>query len=167
MNRHYTAKQYLSLVKKIKKKIPDLVLTTDIMVGYPGENEAKFLDTVKVMKQAKFEMAFIAQYSPREGTSSAKKEDNIPKNIKNERFKILTEVLRDNLEERNKRFVGELVTVLIDGQKNDKYYGRTEGYKVVEIIQNLKQKPQKIKVGRFYKVKITKSGPWKLFATLY
>jgi tRNA-2-methylthio-N6-dimethylallyladenosine synthase len=167
MNRRYTVKQYLNLVKKIRERIPDLVLTTDIMVGYPGENEAKFLDTVEVMKKAKFEMAFIAQYSPRAGTLSAKKEDNIPKNIKNERFKILTEVLRDNLEERNKRFVGEIVTVLIDEQKSDKYYGRTEEYKVVEITPNLKQKTQKIEVGRFYKVEITKSGPWKLFATLY
>lgn len=161
MNRHYTAAQYLELVAKIRAAIPDLVLTTDVMVGFPGESEEKFAHTIKVMDGAKFEMAFIAQYSPRVGTVSAKITDDVPKAVKKERAKILTATVRENLEQVNKKFVGKILEVLIDEKKGSTFFGRTDGYKVVEIKTD-----QPLEIGRFYKAKITKSSAWKLFATL-
>lgn len=157
MNRHYSPKQYLELVKKIRQAMPEVVLTTDIIVGFPGEDERKFADTVKVMKEAEFEMAFIAQYSPRPGTLSSKMVDDVSQEIKKERFKTLTGILREHLGEVNKKFIGKTVRVLVDEKKSGKFFGRTEGYKVVEIKTDLT-----LEVGQFYEAEISTLGAWKL-----
>lgn len=159
MNRHYTKKQYLELVEKIKKSMPDVAITTDIIVGFPGETEADFQDTVDVAEKVVFDMVFLAQYSPRPGTKAAKMADDVSKLEKKRREELLNQVIAKKLEEKNKSYVGRNLTVLIDGTKNDKYYGRTEGYKVVEI-----KKSPKIALGDFVNVKIIDSSAWKLFA---
>lgn len=161
MNRRYTRKEYLGLVAKIRESMPNVVLTTDIIVGFPGEGEKEFRETLGVLEAAKFEMIFIGQYSPRPSTASAKMKDDVPLETKKQRERILTEVLARNLGEVNTRFVGQIVRVLIDEKKAGKYYGRTEGYKVVEIKTD-----QPLKIGRFYDVKITDSAPWKLTGVL-
>lgn len=160
MNRHYTAEQYLSLVEKIRAVMPKVVLTTDIIVGYPREGEKEFADTVAVVKKAKFEMIFIGQYSPRPGTATAKLTNDVSKQEKKNREKILTDLLRKNLENVNKKFVGKIEKVLVDEVKNGKYFGRTEDYKVVEIKTDLP-----LTVGQFAQVKITKSEAWKLMGS--
>jgi tRNA-2-methylthio-N6-dimethylallyladenosine synthase len=162
MNRYYTKKKYLELVEKIRKTIPEVVLTTDIIVGFPGEGEKEFADTVEVMEKAKFEMAFISQYSPRSGTVSARMKDDISRVEKVRREKILTRILAKTANEKNQKLVGKKVRVLIDSQKNGKWYGRTDGYKVVEI-------PQKTKtnlLGQFREVEITLASAWKLFGRI-
>lgn len=170
MNRHYTAEEYLALVKKIRAVIPEVVLTTDIIAGYPDEGEKEFADTMTVAKKAKFEMIFIGQYSPRPGTVSGKMTDDVPKTKKKEREKILTDLLRENLEEANKKLVGKIAKVLVDEVKNGKFFGRTEGYKVVEILNRDHPEHaegfQEPKIGQFTSVKITKSGAWKLTGSI-
>jgi tRNA-2-methylthio-N6-dimethylallyladenosine synthase len=159
MNRHYTKKQYLELVEKIKKSMPDVAITTDIIVGFPGETETDFQDTLDVAEKVVFDMVYLAQYSPRPGTKAAKMADDVSKLEKKRREELLNQVIAKKLEEKNKSYVGRNLTVLIDGTKNDKYYGRTEGYKVVEI-----KKSPKIALGDFVNVKINDSSAWKLFA---
>jgi len=93
MNRKYTQKSYLDLVSRIRSKIPDVVLTTDIIVGFPGETEADFKETIKVANKAKFNFAFISKYSPRSGTQAAKLEDDVPQETKKARFRTLDQLI--------------------------------------------------------------------------
>lgn len=161
MNRHYTKKEYLELVAKIRKSMPDVALTTDIIVGFPSETERDFLDTVEVMEKAKFDMAFTAQYSPRPGTKSATMADDVPKTEKKAREKKLIDILEKTALKHNKKFVGTVQKVLIDGQKGGKFYGRTEGFKVVEIKTD-----QMLTIGRFYEIKINSASSWKLIGNV-
>jgi tRNA-2-methylthio-N6-dimethylallyladenosine synthase len=161
MNRHYTVEQYLDLVVKIRQTVPDIVFTTDIIVGFPGEGPKEFQKTLQVVNKVKFEMIFIGQYSPRLGTASSKMKDNVSLEAKKERERALTDALRNHLAVVNRRFVGQELRILIDEKKGDKYYGRTEGYKVVELKTD-----QTLEVGRFYEVLIKKAEPWKLIGTL-
>jgi len=94
MNRPYTAEKYKNLVKKIRKKIPDINLSTDVIVGFPGETKKQFENTVKLFKEIKFNIAYIAKYSPRPGTTAFRLKDNIPLKEKKRREKILREILK-------------------------------------------------------------------------
>jgi tRNA-2-methylthio-N6-dimethylallyladenosine synthase len=93
MNRNYTVKEYKNLVKKIRKKIPEINLSTDVIVGFPGETKKQFENTVKLFKEIKFDLAYIAKYSPRPGTAAFKMKDNIPLVEKKRREKILREII--------------------------------------------------------------------------
>jgi tRNA-2-methylthio-N6-dimethylallyladenosine synthase len=161
MNRHYTNKEYLDLVSKIRSKMPDVVLTTDIIVGFPGETEEEFSDTIDVMKKSKFDMAFLAQYSPRSETASAKLIDDVARGEKIRREKVLTGILAGTSLGHNKLLVGKTVRVLLDGQKEGRYYGRTDGYKVVEIKTD-----QTIVLGQFINVYIESATAWKLIGSV-
>lgn len=179
MNRHYTVEQYLGLVSKIRKAMPDVTLTTDVIVGFPGETEEQFEKTMEVARIAKYDMIFIGQYSPRPGTLSSKLEDDIPKAVKKDREKVLTNLLAEILKETNQKLVGTTQKVLIDEQKGDMLYGRTEGYKVVEIEN--RDYPERAKqvegspaskdktdlVGRFCDVQVKKAASWKLSGELF
>lgn len=160
MNRHYTKEKYLELVKMIRAILPKVTLTTDIIVGYPGETEKQFEDTTDVMKQARFDMAFIAQYSPRPGTVSAKETDNIPLEEKKQREAYLQKILAETVLEHNQKLLYTNQLVLVDEFKKNKYFGRTEGYKVVEIKTD-----QKLTLGQFINVKIEKASSWKLLGS--
>jgi len=96
MNRHYTKQDYLKLIQKIRKKIPNVRLTTDIIVGFPGETENDFGDTLDVIKKAHFKQAFISKYSPREGTASFKLKDTIPLEEKKRKEQILLKLTKNN-----------------------------------------------------------------------
>jgi tRNA-2-methylthio-N6-dimethylallyladenosine synthase len=161
MNRHYTKKQYLELVVKIRKAMPDVTLTTDIIVGYPGETEEQFQDTTNIMRKVEYDMAFIAQYSPRPGTVSARQPDDVTKEEKIRRERVLQGVLAETVLRHNKQLVGTIQKVLIDEQKNDKFFGRTEGFKVVEIKTD-----QPFEIGQFVKIKIDSATSWKLVGTI-
>ncbi len=89
MNRGYTVGYYKSLIKKIRNKIPGVVITTDIIVGFPGETKKQFQNSVKLFKEIRFDMAYIAEYSPRIGTAAAKLQDNVPKSEKKRRWEVL------------------------------------------------------------------------------
>lgn len=96
MNRPYTSKQYRDLVKKIRNKIPDINLSTDIIVGFPGETKKQFENTVKLFKDIKFNIAYISKYSPRPGTIAFKMKDNVPHKEKEKRWKILNDIILKN-----------------------------------------------------------------------
>lgn len=164
MNRHYTQAGYLALVKKIRSVMPAVALTTDVMVGFPSETASEFEETAWVMKEAEFDMAFTAQYSPREGTVSAKWTDDVSKEEKIEREKELIAILEKTALKNNQKLVGQNVRVLFDGQKGEKLYGRTAGYKVVEIPRVPKTDREKL-IGQFGEVKIELAEPWKLIGS--
>ena len=175
MNRPYTVNQYKDLVKKIRDKFAlireglerGVAISTDIIVGFPGETKKQFENTVKLFKEIKFDMAYIAEYSPRPGTAAEKLKDDVPKKEKERRYKILTEVLKKTALENNKKFVGKEIEVLIERQgirnKKQVYFGKTRTYKTVKI--QLDPKPYTLNanlIGNFVKVKIIDALPWGL-----
>ena len=136
MNRKYTKEQYLNLVSKMKKTIPNLTLSTDIIVGFAGENEQDFEDTLDVVRQVEFEQVYMFIYSIREGTPGAKMENQISEEIKHKRFDKLKALVESQIEKNNKKYVGTIQKVLIEGKsKNNENMltGRTDSNKVVII----------------------------------
>ena len=160
MNRFYTVAQYKNLVKKIRSKIPDISLSTDIIVGFPGETKKQFENSVKLFKEIKFDMAYIAEYSPRSDTAASKMEDNVPDREKNGRKKVLNEILKKTALEKNEEYIGKTVEALIMEHKtyNIKHFfiGKIREYKTIKIQSN------KNLLGKFVKVKIISALPWGL-----
>ena len=151
MNRKYSKEQYLKLVENMKKTIPNLTLSTDIIVGFPGETEEDFEDTLDVVRKVKFEQVYMFLYSRRVGTPGDKMEDQIPEEIKHERFNRLKKLVEEQMKESNQKYVGTIQTVLVDGpSKNNKTLlsGRTDSNKVVifEGPQNCIHQLVKIKI---------------------
>jgi len=126
MNRKYTAEQYFGLIGKIRKAMPDAAITTDIIVGFPGESRKQFLNTLKLFRKAKYDMAYISQYSPRPLTAAYKLPDSVPKMEKKRREKELTEILRKSSYANNKRYLNQITTILAEGRdKQGRIYGKT------------------------------------------
>ena len=123
MNRRYTKEQYLDLIEKIRRELPDAAITTDIIVGFPGESEADFLDTMDVVEKVRFDSAFTFIYSPRTGTPAAKFEDQIPPDVVKERFNRLLELVQKISAEKTALLVGQVQPVLAE-TVND----HTDGY---------------------------------------
>lgn len=119
MNRHYTKESYLSLAQKIREKIPDISLTTDIMVGFPGETEEDFLDTMDVVEKVRFDSAFTFIYSMRTGTPAAKRDDQVPEDIVKERFSRLLNRVQEIGTEQTKKLEGRTMPVLVE-EKNER-----------------------------------------------
>lgn len=159
MNRKYTKEQYLSLVEKMKSKIPGLKFSTDIIVGFPGETEEDFEDTLDVVRKVCFEQVFMFIYSRRVGTPGDKMENQIPEEIKHKRFDRLKALVESQIEENNKKYVGTIQKVLIEGKSktNDKVLtGRTDTNKVVNIEGN------EDLIGNIVDVKIVSEHMWYL-----
>ena len=136
MNRKYTKEQYLKLVEKMKNKIPNVLFSTDIIVGFPGETEEDFEDTLDVVKKVKFEQVYMFIYSRRVGTPADKMENQIPEEIKHKRFDRLKELVEKQTELNNEKYVGTIQKVLVEGvSKNNENMltGRTETNKVVNF----------------------------------
>ena len=143
MNRRYTKEQYLQLVDKMKSQIPGVVFTTDIIVGFAGETEEDFEDTLDIVDKVKFEQVFMFIYSIREGTPGAKMENQVPDEIKHKRFDRLKELVESQVEENNQKYIGTIQKVLVEGKSKNNpnmLTGRTESNKVVifEGDENLK-----------------------------
>jgi len=152
MGRPYTVGHYKKLVGKIRKAMPDIAISTDIIVGFPGETKKQFEDTKKLFKEIKFDMAFISEYSPRPKTVAYKMfKDNVSHKEKEARKNELNEILKKTALENNKKLVGQIVKVL---------NGRTEGNKPIEIT-NVKHSMLNIK-NKFVSAKITKANIWSL-----
>lgn len=156
MGRFYTVKHYKSLVKKIRENIPGICISTDIIVGFPGETEEQFNDTAKLLREVEFDMAYIARFSPRPGTPAAKMEDNISDGEKKHREKRLTHILQETGLKNNEKFVGEVVKVLPLREKGGFLLGKSFHYKTVKFKgdQNL--------IGNFQNVKITGASSFGL-----
>ena len=162
MNRKYTKEQFIEVAMKLKE-IPDVSLSTDIIVGFPGETEEQFLDTLDVVKKVKFDQIFMFIYSPREGTVGAKMEDHTPYEEKVNRLERLKKLYEDTLPELNKKMVGKTYKLLVEGKSktNDKLYtGRTSQNKVV-IFEATDDD-----IGEVVNVKIDSDHLWYLKGTI-
>jgi len=169
MNRKYDVIHYKNLIKKIRKAMPEASITTDIIIGFPGETEKQFSNTRKLFKECKFDMAYISKYSSRPGTVAAKLEDNVSLEEKKKREKELMNILRRTALANNKKYVGEIVDVLVSGKsKIGEWLGYTGTGKNVRINlpageagnEDLTRLPArqgfKNTIGNFVKVKIIK-----------
>ena len=136
MNRKYTKEQYLELAKKMQEQIPGIVFSTDIIVGFPGETEEDFEDTLDVVREIKFEQVYMFIYSRRVGTPADKMENQIPDEIKHKRFDKLKELVESQIEDNNKKYVGTIQKVLVEGKSKNNpnmLTGRTDTNKVVNF----------------------------------
>ena len=159
MNRKYTKEQYLNLVEKMKNKIPNLTLSTDIIVGFPGETEEEFKDTLDVVEKVKFEQVYMFIYSRRVGTPGDKMENQIPEEIKHQRFNKLKALVESQIEENNQKYIGTTQKVLVEGESknNSKMLtGRTDSNKVV-IFEGAKEW-----IGTMQDLKIVSEHMWYL-----
>ncbi|MGX6441904.1 tRNA (N6-isopentenyl adenosine(37)-C2)-methylthiotransferase MiaB [Neobacillus sp. K501] len=159
MARKYTREQYLELVRKIKAAIPNVALTTDIIVGYPNETDEQFEETMSLYREVGYELAYTFIYSPREGTPAAKMEDNVPMEVKKERLQRLNALVNELSLEAMKKHEGQIVEVLVEGEsKNnpDVLAGYTSRNKLVNF------RAPKSAIGKIVKVKITDAKTWSL-----
>ena len=132
MNRHYTKEKYLGLVEKLRAAVPDISLTTDIIVGYPGETEEDFQETIDVVKKARYDSAFTFIYSRRSGTPAAAREDQVPEDVVKDRFGRLLEVVQEISKEMSSRMEGQTLPVLVEEVNS-----HTPGYMTGRLANNL------------------------------
>jgi tRNA-2-methylthio-N6-dimethylallyladenosine synthase len=159
MNRGYTKEQYLELVMKVKENIPDISLTTDIIVGFPGETDEDFEDTLDVIEKVRFDSAYTFLYSKRTGTPAAKSKNQILDEVKKERFEKLLTLQNTISREINETFLGKKVEILVEGisKTNDNIYtGRTRGNKIVNY------KGSKDDIGKLKNILIDDIKTWSL-----
>ncbi|MFV0579501.1 MAG: tRNA (N6-isopentenyl adenosine(37)-C2)-methylthiotransferase MiaB [Fusobacterium ulcerans] len=163
MNRGYTKEQYIALAEKIKERIPGVALTADIIVGFPGETEEDFLDTLDVVKRIQFENSFMFMYSIRQGTKAAEMNEQIDSEVKKERLQRLIEVQNSCSLAESETYMGKTVRILVEGEsrKNkDVLTGRTSTNKIVLF------KGDKALEGTFVNVKIYDCKTWTLYGDI-
>ncbi len=159
MNRKYTKDRYLELVEKMKKQIPNLTISTDIIVGFPGETEEDFEDTLDVVRKVNFEQVYMFIYSRRVGTPADKMENQIPEEIKHKRFDRLKKLVESGIEANNQKYINTIQKILVEGESKtskEMLTGRTDSNKVVifEGDKNL--------IGKIIEVKIISEHMWYL-----
>lgn len=160
MNRGYTKEKYLELAQKIRAVMPDASFTTDIIVGFPGETEKDFYETIDVIKKVRFDSVFSFIYSKRNGTPAAKMENQVPEEIKHKHFDILLDVQNAISREINETYYEKTEEIMVEGlsKNNDQMMcGRTSSGKIVNF-----PKDDTLKNGDFINVKITKVSTWSL-----
>lgn len=136
MNRKYDRKRYFSLVEKLRDAVPDIAISTDIIVGFPGETEKDFEDTLDLAERVGYDSAFTFLYSMREGTPAAKSPDQIPEDIKHNRFNRLVDVINKSAASKNAGYIGSVKEVLVDGRSRNgssAWEGRTDSFKLVNF----------------------------------
>jgi tRNA-2-methylthio-N6-dimethylallyladenosine synthase len=159
MARKYNREQYLELVRKIKAAIPDVALTTDIIVGYPNETDEQFEETLSLYREVGYDSAYTFIYSPREGTPAAKMQDNVPLEVKKERLQRLNEVVNEFSAKAMKGYEGQIVEVLVEGESknnSDVLAGYTRKNKLVNFVG------PKTAIGKLVNVRITEAKTWSL-----
>ena len=164
MNRRYTREWYRDLVLYAKEKMPDLVLTSDVIIGFPGETEEEAMDTVSLVEELEFDALFTFIYSPRPGTIAAEMPDPVPRSEKQKWFDKLLEVQNGISGRLHAAYVGKTLRVLVDGESDDADYplaSRTEGNRLVRIKSD-----DKALIGQFVNVTITGSNTWALYGEL-
>ena len=163
MNRRHTREQYLEKIRAIKTLIPDIVLTSDVIVGFPGETTEEFEDTLKVLEEVRFDALFTFIFSPRTGTPAASMDDPMSKEEKLANFNRLTALQDAISEEKHAAYIGKTVRCLIDGLCDDERYdltARTPGNRLVRVVGD------EGALGQFREVKITDANKWSLFGEL-
>lgn len=163
MNRHYTKDEYLQLIDKIKTNIPDIAFSTDIIVGFPGETDEDFEDTLDVVRKVQYDLAYTFIYSKRNGTPAARMEDPVPRDIKQQRLERLIELQTSITHQKNERLNGSIVEVLIEGPSRNgegQMMGRTASNKVVNFEGDMSM------IGKLADVLITEPSTWFLNGSL-
>jgi tRNA-2-methylthio-N6-dimethylallyladenosine synthase len=161
MRRGYTVEQYIKLIEQIRTKIPDISLSTDVIVGFPGETINQFLNTYNLLSGIKFDMVHVAAYSPRTGTLAAREMmDDVPAEVKKERLEKIEQLQADVIGQINARMLHQVVEVLVEGKEKGKWSGRTRGDKVVFFSSSENYQSQLIQI------KITHTSPWSLSGEL-
>ena len=163
MNRRYDFEKYIGILDYIREKIPEVTITSDIIVGFPGESEEDFEATLSALKRARFDMIYSFQYSPRKGTPAAEMEEQIPQEVKSERFERMLALQNEISLESNKPLENKKLRVLCDGpSKNNRevYSGRTEGGKIVFFEGEEKD------IGHFLNVKIERADTFALYGKI-
>ena len=163
MNRHYDREKYMSLIKKIKEEIPECSITTDIIVGFPGETEENFLDTLNLCEEVGYDSAFTFIYSRRNHTPADRMENQVPDDVKHERFNRLVDVINKGVINGNKVYEGRTVEVLVEGpSKNDetKLMGRTRNGRLVNFPGDVSM------VGKLVNVHINRAQPFSLLGEI-
>ena len=163
MNRRHTREQYLEKIRDLKSLIPDIVLTSDIIVGFPGETTQEFEDTLSLLEEVRYDALFTFIFSPRVGTPAAKMDDPMPREEKLANFNRLLALQDAISEEKHAAYVGKTMRCLIDGESDDARYdltARTPGNRLVRVVGD------KSALGQFRDVKITDANKWSLFGEL-
>ena len=160
MNRHYDSAQYRELVRQARAAMPELVLTSDVIVGFPGETAEEFEDTMRLIEDVRYDALFTFIFSPRPGTPAAKMEDPTPKEEKNRRFDRLCDAQNRISLEIHQAYIGKTVRVLVDGREDDVLTARTEGGRLVRLpgADEL--------IGTFQSARITGCTTWSLTGEL-
>ena len=160
MNRPYTRAGYLELIRYARRVMPDLVLTSDIIIGFPGETEAEAMDTVSLINEVHFDALFTFIFSPRPGTPAAKLDDPTPHEEKQKWFDVLCNAQNAISAEKHAAYIGRTVRVLVEGESDDADWplsARTEGNRLVRM------KGDKSLIGTFTTAKISDSNTWALY----
>ena len=159
MGRRYTRESYLELFKKIKDTVPGVAISTDIIVGFPGETEEDFLETLSLAEECKYDNAFTFIFSKREGTPACLLKDEVSEEEKEERLQRLNKVVNKYFLENNKKLLDRVVPVLVEGnsEKKDMYYGYTDTNKLINFTAK-----REVEVGEIVSVKVTQAKTWSL-----
>ena len=159
MGRRYTRESYLELFHKIKDTVPGVSISTDIIVGFPGETEEDFLETMSLVEECKYDNAFTFIFSTRDGTPACKLEDNTPLEEKEERLQRLNEVVNQYFLENNKKLEGTTLKVLVEGvsEKKNMYFGYSETNKLINF-----ESSEELEPGKIVEVEITSAKTWSL-----
>lgn len=163
MNRGYTRESYLNLIEEAKRAIPGLVLTSDVIVGFPGETEAEFEETMDLVRRVRYDALFTFLFSPRPGTPASRLSDPVPKAEKQRRFEALVSLQNEISAEKHAACVGKRLRVLVDGLSRDERFdltGRTNGGRLVHLNGD------ESRLGTFAEAEITGSSTWSLFGTI-
>ncbi len=167
MNRGYTVTHYLKLIDLIKEKLPNASITTDSIVGFPGETEEQFNNTVKLYYKVGYDMTFVSQFSPRFGTAAAKMEDNVSKEEKTRRENILLDIVQKSALKNNQHYLNKSVKVLIEGvSRKGLLFGKTDSFKVVKVNHESPIKNYEDFIGKFVDVKINEIKELSLYGKL-
>ena len=159
MGRRYTRESYLELFHKIKDTVPGVAISTDIIVGFPGETEEDFLETMSLVEECKYDNAFTFIFSARVGTPAEKLKDDTPLSEKEERLQRLNEVVNKYFLENNEKLVGKVLKVLVEGvsEKKDMYYGYSETNKLINFTSD-----RELSSGDLVDVEIVDAKTWSL-----
>jgi tRNA-2-methylthio-N6-dimethylallyladenosine synthase len=157
MRRGYTVDRYRCLVEQIRGEIPGVAISTDVIVGFPGESEGPFRETLDLLSGVKFATVHVAAYSPRPGTAAARElADDVPPDVKKVRLAAVESLQEGIQTDDNARLMGETVEILVEGRNRGKWYGRTRTDKLVFFSNGGDYR------GQLVGVKIVKTSPWSL-----
>ncbi len=167
MNRGYTVAHYLKLVDLIKEKLPNASITTDSIVGFPGETEEQFNNTVDLYNKVGYDMTFVSQFSPRFGTAAAKMEDDVGKEEKTRRESVLLDIVRKSALQNNQYYLNKIVKVLIEGvSRKGLLFGKTDSFKVMKISYKSPIDNYENFIGKFVDVKVLEVKELSLYGKL-